>query len=141
MNSIQLDFSLIAPAFVAGLLVLATHVPLGAQVLKRGIVFIDLATLWALLFAWVGTFIARGIDVSGELQSLAAFIVGRADESGLVVLSFDGPVVAKPESFRLHLVPEEGGDGAIGILAGQPGDDRPMEGIALGGMSQRQWHR
>ena len=31
------------PAFVAGLLVLSTHVPLGQQVLARGIVFIDLA--------------------------------------------------------------------------------------------------
>jgi zinc/manganese transport system permease protein len=31
------------PAFVAGLLVTATHVPLGMQVLERGIVFIDLA--------------------------------------------------------------------------------------------------
>jgi zinc/manganese transport system permease protein len=31
------------PALVAGLLVTATHVPLGMQVLKRGIVFIDLA--------------------------------------------------------------------------------------------------
>lgn len=31
------------PALLAGLLVTATHVPLGMQVLKRGIVFIDLA--------------------------------------------------------------------------------------------------
>jgi zinc/manganese transport system permease protein len=31
------------PAFVAGLLVTATHVPLGMQMLKRGIVFVDLA--------------------------------------------------------------------------------------------------
>jgi zinc/manganese transport system permease protein len=31
------------PALVAGLLILASHVPLGQQVLKRGIVFIDLA--------------------------------------------------------------------------------------------------
>ena len=31
------------PAFLAGLLVLATHVPLGQLVLERGIVFIDLA--------------------------------------------------------------------------------------------------
>jgi len=38
-----IDLLLIAPAFLAGLLVLATHVPLGAQVLQRGIVFIDLA--------------------------------------------------------------------------------------------------
>lgn len=31
------------PAFVAGMLITATHVPLGVQVLQRGIVFIDLA--------------------------------------------------------------------------------------------------
>lgn len=38
-----LDFGIIAPALLAGLLVSATHVPLGMQVLRRGIVFIDLA--------------------------------------------------------------------------------------------------
>lgn len=39
----SLDLLIIGPAFLAGLLVLLTHIPLGAQVLKRGIVFIDLA--------------------------------------------------------------------------------------------------
>jgi zinc/manganese transport system permease protein len=34
---------ILLPAFLAGLLVLATHVPLGQLVLERGIVFIDLA--------------------------------------------------------------------------------------------------
>ena len=43
MNTAALDFSILWPAFVAGLLVTLTHVPLGMQVLKRGIVFIDLA--------------------------------------------------------------------------------------------------
>lgn len=38
-----LDVGILVPALLAGLLVLATHVPLGAQVLDRGIVFIDLA--------------------------------------------------------------------------------------------------
>lgn len=38
-----LDPGILGPALLAGLLVLATHVPLGQQVLKRGIVFIDLA--------------------------------------------------------------------------------------------------
>jgi len=37
------ELMVLAPAFVAGLLVLATHVPLGQEVLRRGIVFIDLA--------------------------------------------------------------------------------------------------
>lgn len=38
-----LEISILGPAFIAGFLVLATHVPLGMQVLDRGIVFIDLA--------------------------------------------------------------------------------------------------
>ena len=41
MQNIELDILL--PALIAGLLVTATHVPLGIQVLKRGIVFIDIA--------------------------------------------------------------------------------------------------
>lgn len=43
MNLETLNLNILGPAFLAGLLVLATHVPLGQQVLKRGIVFIDLA--------------------------------------------------------------------------------------------------
>jgi zinc/manganese transport system permease protein len=43
MNWNALDWGILGPALVAGLLVLATHVPLGMQVLDRGIVFIDLA--------------------------------------------------------------------------------------------------
>ena len=43
MNFDTLNLSILGPAMLAGLLVLATHVPLGQQVLKRGIVFIDLA--------------------------------------------------------------------------------------------------
>jgi len=43
MNIDALSFDLLGPAFCAGLLVLLTHVPLGREVLQRGIVFIDLA--------------------------------------------------------------------------------------------------
>ena len=38
-----LDISILGPAMVAGVIVLSTHVPLGRQVLSRGIIFIDLA--------------------------------------------------------------------------------------------------
>jgi zinc/manganese transport system permease protein len=38
-----IDFSIVGPALVAGILVLATHVPMGREVLNRGIIFIDLA--------------------------------------------------------------------------------------------------
>jgi zinc/manganese transport system permease protein len=43
VNWSALDWGILGPALIAGLLVLATHVPLGKQVLDRGIVFIDLA--------------------------------------------------------------------------------------------------
>jgi len=43
VNIDALDISILAPAFLAGLLVLSTHVPMGQEVLRRGIIFIDLA--------------------------------------------------------------------------------------------------
>ncbi len=43
MTTSSLELGILLPAFLAGLLVLATHVPLGQHVLNRGIVFIDLA--------------------------------------------------------------------------------------------------
>lgn len=39
----EFELSIIGPAFLASLLVLSTHVPLGTEVLRRGIIFIDLA--------------------------------------------------------------------------------------------------
>jgi len=41
MNSLELDILL--PAFIAGLLILATHIPFGMRVLQRGVIFADLA--------------------------------------------------------------------------------------------------
>lgn len=60
MNMEGLELAILGPAFVAGLLVLATHVPLGQVVLKRGIIFIDLAiaqiaglgVIFAYRFGW-----------------------------------------------------------------------------------------
>jgi zinc/manganese transport system permease protein len=43
MNDFSTDFSILLPALIAGCLVAISHVPLGQQVLSRGIVFIDLA--------------------------------------------------------------------------------------------------
>ena len=39
----MIDLSLLGPPLLAGAVVLSTHVPLGRQVLSRGIIFIDLA--------------------------------------------------------------------------------------------------
>ena len=76
MNTV--DVSILLPAFVAGLLVTATHVPLGMQVLARGIVFIDLAIAQiagcgVLLADRIG-FEAEGIAV--QIAALAAALGG-----------------------------------------------------------------
>jgi zinc/manganese transport system permease protein len=59
------------PALVAGLLVTATHVPLGMQVLERGIVFIDLAVAQV---AGVGVILAdaMGWEPTGAAVQVAA---------------------------------------------------------------------
>lgn len=66
------------PALVAGLLVAATHAPLGIQVLNRGIVFIDLAVaqiagLGVILGDWLG-FEHHGPAV--QLFALGAALAG-----------------------------------------------------------------
>lgn len=66
------DLSILGPALLAGLLVLATHVPLGRQVLQRGIIFIDLAIAQ---MAGVGVIVAAnlGWDEHGVAAQIAAF--------------------------------------------------------------------
>ena len=66
------------PALLAGLLVTATHVPLGIQVLKRGIVFIDLAVAQ---IAGLGVIVADGLGfepqgIAVQVAALAAALGG-----------------------------------------------------------------
>ena len=71
LNWEALDLSILGPACVAGLVVLSTHVPLGRQVLSRGIIFIDLAIAQ---IAGVGVILAQwlGIDEHGLGVQFAA---------------------------------------------------------------------
>ena len=72
MNMEGLDPVIIAPALAAGLLVITTHVPLGQQVLKRGIIFIDLAIAQ---IAGLGVLLANtlGMEESFIAVQLTAF--------------------------------------------------------------------
>lgn len=71
MNLDAASLSILLPAFLAGLLVTATHVPLGMQVLERGIVFIDLAVAQV---AGVGVILADslGWEPTGAGVQIAA---------------------------------------------------------------------
>jgi zinc/manganese transport system permease protein len=73
MNVASIDVSILWPALLAGLLVTATHVPLGTQVLARGIVFIDLAIAQ---IAGCGVLLANqlGLEAEGLAVQVAALM-------------------------------------------------------------------
>ena len=77
MSAASLDWSILLPALVAGLLVTATHVPLGMQVLARGIVFIDLAIAQ---IAGCGVLVADrlGFEAEGLAVQIAALCAALA---------------------------------------------------------------
>lgn len=70
-----LDWSIIGPALAAGLLVLSTHVPLGQIVLRRGIIFIDLAVAQV---AALGVISAGFLGWEENIYAVQVFAVGAA---------------------------------------------------------------
>jgi zinc/manganese transport system permease protein len=78
MNSIELD--ILFPAFIAGLLVLATHIPFGMRVLQRGVIFADLAVAQ---IAGLGVVIAGLLNLTDrpllvQLVAVASALCGAA---------------------------------------------------------------
>jgi zinc/manganese transport system permease protein len=78
----EFEMSIIIPAFLASVLVLSTHVPLGLEVLRRGIIFIDLAIAQV---AGLGVVLAytMGWEEHGVMVQIAA--VGAALFAALIL--------------------------------------------------------
>lgn len=78
MNALLENANILWPAMIAGLLVSASHVPMGQQVLARGIVFIDLAIAQV---AGLGVIVAHaaGLDTMAwgtQIAAVAAALLG-----------------------------------------------------------------
>ena len=71
MNDIAGAFGILWPALVAGVLVSLSHVPLGQQVLRRGIVFIDLAIAQVAALGVIAAETA-GLELHGWMTQIAA---------------------------------------------------------------------
>jgi zinc/manganese transport system permease protein len=71
MNPLSADLSILWPALVAGVLVVLSHVPLGQQVLRRGIVFIDLAIAQVAGLGVIASG-AFGLELAGWQTQVAA---------------------------------------------------------------------
>jgi len=84
MNLLAMDLSILWPALVAGILVSISHVPLGQQVLSRGIVFIDLAIAQV---AGLGVIAASGFGLPIEGWGAQA-AAGTAALAGALLLTW-----------------------------------------------------
>ncbi len=84
MNEILMDLDILGPALLTGILVTATHVPLGQRVLQRGIIFLDLAVAQ---IAGLGIIIAYSFHLQpgGWQVQLIAML---AAISGVILLNF-----------------------------------------------------
>ncbi|WP_428086645.1 metal ABC transporter permease [Candidatus Thioglobus sp.] len=124
-----LELFILGPAFIAGLLILATHVPLGQEVLKRGIIFIDLAiaqvaglgVIAAYRFGWD----AHGWEVQLAAVSsalIAAAVLGQLEkryqqfQEALIGVTF---ILAATASILLLADNPHGGESLKDLLVGQ----------------------
>ncbi len=82
MNTIE--FSILIPALLAGLLVLLTHVPLGIKVLQRGVIFADLAVAQ---IAGLGIVIAGLFELTDQ-PVLVQLIAALSALCGAALLTF-----------------------------------------------------
>jgi zinc/manganese transport system permease protein len=127
MNVDAIDFTIIAPAFLAGVLVLATHVPLGAQVLKRGIVFIDLAIAQ---IAALGVIVAGMADLDqGWAVQVAA---GSAAVLGAFLLTWTERRWADVQEAQIGVVFVLAATGSLLLLAHNPHGGEHLRDLLAG---------
>ena len=113
MNFGAVEFSILLPALVAGLLVTATHVPLGTQVLARGIVFIDLAIAQ---IAGCGVLLADqlGLEAAGLAVQVAALA---AALGGALLLTWTERIFDDVQEAVIGVVCVLGASGSVLLLA------------------------
>jgi zinc/manganese transport system permease protein len=123
-----LDIGILGPACVAGLIVLSTHVPLGKQVLSRGIIFIDLAIAQ---IAGLGVILAQylGIDEQGMGVQVAAAIAALAGAGLLAWTDRRWPEYQEPLIGTLFVLAATGG---LLLLSNNPQGGEHLKDLLVG---------
>jgi zinc/manganese transport system permease protein len=128
LNWDGLDIAILGPACVAGLIVLSTHVPLGRQVLSRGIIFIDLAIAQ---IAGLGVILAQslGIDEHGYGAQAAAAVAALAGAALLAWTDKRWPERQEPLIGTLFVLAATGG---LLLLANNPQGGEHLKDLLVG---------
>ena len=120
--------NLLVPAMIAGLLVTATHVPLGMQVIGRGIVFIDLAIAQ---IAGLGVILADalGWEPQGAAMQVAALSAALAAALILTLTERRWPEVQEAIIGVTFVLASSA---AIVLLAGNPHGGEQLKDLLIG---------
>jgi zinc/manganese transport system permease protein len=123
-----LDLSILGPAMLAGTLVLATHVPMGREVLRRGIIFIDLAVAQV---SGLGVIAADRMDLhlAGFGVQLAA---GAAAVSGALILTWTERHFAEIQEALIGILFVLAATGGILLLADNPHGGERLRDLLVG---------
>jgi zinc/manganese transport system permease protein len=128
MNWSALEWGILGPALIAGLLVLATHVPLGMQVLDRGIVFIDLAIAQ---IAGLGVIAADAMGLpEGGLAVQAAAV--SAALLGAALLTWTERKAPEQQEALIGVMFILAACGGILLLAGNPHGGEHLKDLLVG---------
>ena len=137
MTTTAIELGILLPAFVAGLLVTATHVPLGIQVLNRGIVFIDLAIAQV---AGVGVIFADwlGLEPQGWAVQAAALAAALA---GALLLTWTEKRWPEVQEAVIGTTFVLGASGALLLLAANPHGAEHLKDLLVGQILWVSWPR
>jgi len=129
------DWSIVGPALVAGLIVLSTHVPLGQEVLRRGIIFIDLALAQV---AGLGVIAAHAMnwDPEGIQVQVAAVAAALVVATGLHWTEKRWPKIQEPLIGIVFILAATGG---ILLLAGNPHGSEHLKELLVGQILWQTW--
>ena len=123
-----IDIGILGPAFLAGLLVLATHVPLGSQVLQRGIVFIDLAIAQIAGLGVIGAD-ALGLPQGGVAVQLSAVTAALL---GAMLLTWMERRVPREQEALIGVLFILAACAGILVLAGNPRGGEHLKDLLVG---------
>lgn len=129
------DWSIVTPAMAAGLLVLSTHVPLGQEVLRRGIVFIDLAIAQIAALGVIAAY-ALEWDPEGLEVEIAAVSAALVAALGLYWTEKRWSRIQEPLIGTLFILAATGG---ILLLAGNPHGSEHLKDLLVGQILWTTW--
>ena len=127
MTTHAVTWGILWPAFIAGLIVAASHVPLGMQVLRKGIVFIDLAIAQ---IAGFGVIAADALQLeSGTMVQMSALIAAIA---GALLLTWTEKKFPDVQEAIIGVAFVLAATAALILLANNPHGAEHMKDILVG---------